>query len=242
MSQIANPYGMNRSVPWATEGTSNPAIVRFFNSVYAWMSVGLAVTAAVAWYVAQTPTLMATFLHSWLILLIVELGLVMVISSAVNKISANVATVLFLLYAAINGLTLSVIFAIYAHSTLTSAFIVSAGTFGVMSAYGMLTKADLTGVGKILHMLLIGLVIASIVSIFWHDSMFQVIFNYVRVLVFVGLTAYDTQKLKAMASQTQDNPALAARMSIVGSLVLYLDFLNLFLFILQLMGNNDRRR
>ena len=242
MSQIPNPYGMNRSVPWATEGTSNPAIVRFFNSVYAWMSVGLAVTAAVAWYVAQTPTLMATFLHSWWILLIVELGLVMVISSAVNKISANVATVLFLLYAAINGLTLSVIFWKYSHSTLTSAFIVSAGTFGVMSAYGMLTKADLTGVGKILHMLLIGLVIATIVSFFWQNSMFQIIFNYVGVLVFVGLAAYDTQKLKAMATQTQDNPALAARMSIVGSLVLYLDFLNLFLFILQLMGNNDRRR
>lgn len=241
MSQFQSPYGMNRSTPWETAGTSNPAIVRFFNSVYAWMSVGLAVTALVAWFVAQSPQLMQTFLHSWVILLLVELGLVIAISSAINRISANVATLLFVLYAAINGLTLSVIFLIYAHSTLTSAFIISAGTFGVMSAYGMVTKTDLTGVGKILGMLLIGFVIASIVSIFWGNTTFQIIFNYVGVLLFVGLTAYDTQKLKDMATQTQDNPALAARMSIVGSLVLYLDFLNLFLLILRLMGNGNRR-
>lgn len=241
MSQFQSPYGMNRSTPWETAGTSNPAIVRFFNSVYAWMSVGLAVTALVAYFVSQTPQLMETFYSARWVLLIAELGLVIAISSAINRISANVATLLFVLYAAMNGLTLSVIFLVYAKSTLTSAFIVSAGTFGVMSAYGMVTKADLTGVGKILYMLLIGLVIASIVSIFWHNTMFQVIFNYVGVLIFVGLTAYDTQKLKAMAAQTQDNPALAARMSIVGSLVLYLDFLNLFLLILRLMGNGNRR-
>lgn len=241
MSQFQSPYGMNRSTPWETAGTSNPAIVRFFNSVYAWMSVGLAVTALVAYFVSQTPQLMGTFYSARWVLLIAELGLVIAISSAINRISANVATLLFVLYAAMNGLTLSVIFLVYAKSTLTSAFIVSAGTFGVMSAYGMVTKADLTGVGKILYMLLIGLVIASIVSIFWHNTMFQVIFNYVGVLIFVGLTAYDTQKLKAMAAQTQDNPALAARMSIVGSLVLYLDFLNLFLLILRLMGNGNRR-
>ena len=241
MSQIPNPFGMNRSTPWEMEGTSNPAIVRFFNSVYAWMSVGLAVTAMVAYFVAESPQLAAKFQGNWWILLIVELGLVMVISGAINRINANVATLLFVLYAAINGLTLSIIFQIYAKSTLTSAFIVSAGTFGVMSAYGMVTKADLTGVGKLLRMLLIGLVIATIVSLFWHNTMFQVVFNYIGVLVFVGLTAYDTQKLKMLAAQTQDNPAMAARMSIVGSLTLYLDFLNLFLFILRLMGN-DRRR
>ena len=110
-----------------------------------------------------------------------------------------------------------------------------------MSVYGMLTKRDLTSMGRIMMMLLVGLIIASIVSIFWHNSMLQVAINYIGVIVFVGLTAYDTQKLKEIAYQTQDNPTLAARLSIVGSLVLYLDFINLFLFILELMNDNRRR-
>ena len=240
MSQFPNPYGMNRSQPWDMAGSSNPAITRFFNAVYAWMCAGLAVTAAVSWYIAQSPQMVMSLYRAWIPLVIVELVLVVVISRAVNKVSTNVATLLFLLYAAINGLTLSVIFLVFAKSTLASAFIISAGTFGAMSIFGMVTKRDLTGMGRIMYMLLIGLVIASIVSFFWHNSALQVIINYVGVLVFVGLTAYDTQKLKAIADQTQDNPALAARLSIVGSLILYLDFINLFLFILQLMG--DRRR
>jgi FtsH-binding integral membrane protein len=173
-------------------------------------------------------------------LFIIEIVLVMVIANAINRISASVATGLFLVYAALNGVTLAGIFLIYAHSTLASAFVVTAGTFGVMSVYGMLTKRDLTAMGQIMMMLLIGLVIASIVSFFWHNSMLQVAINYIGVLVFVGLTAYDTQKLKQVADQTRNDSALAARLAIVGSLMLYLDFINLFLFILRLM--NDRRR
>jgi FtsH-binding integral membrane protein len=238
MSQI--PNNLNYASSWDSAGTSNPTITRFFNAVYAWMCAGLGVTAAVAWFVAQSPSLALTFLHSWLLLLIVEIALVMVISRAVNKVSTNVATLLFLVFAAVNGLTLSVIFLIYAHATLASAFIISAGTFGALSVYGFVTKRDLTAAGRILYMLLIGLVIASVVSLFWHNSAFQVIFNYVGVIVFAGLTAYDTQKLKAIAEQTQGDPAMASRLSIVGSLSLYLDFINLFLFILEVM--NDRRR
>jgi FtsH-binding integral membrane protein len=240
MSQYPNPYGMNQTSQWELAGTSNPAIVRFFNSVYAWMCVGLATTALVAWWASANIASLASFGAGWIVLFIAQIALVMVITRAVNKINTTAATVLFLVYAALNGLTLSVIFLIYAKAALASAFVITAGTFGAMSVYGFVTKRDLSFMGRIMIMGLIGLVIASIVSIFWHNSMLQVAINYIGVIVFVGLTAYDTQKLKVMAQQTQDNPALAARLSVVGSLVLYLDFLNLFLFILELM--NDRRR
>ena len=240
MSQIPNPFGMNRSQPLDYAGEADQTMVRFFNAVYAWMCVGLAVTASVAYLTSQHVDVLLRLGPGIFALFIVEIVLVMVIARAVNRINASMATVLFLLYAGINGVTLAGIFLIYAKSTLASAFVVSAGTFGVMSVYGMVTKRDLTAMGQIMMMLLIGLIIASIVSIFWHNSLLQVAINYLGVLVFVGLTAYDTQKLKAVADQTRNNAALAARMSIVGSLVLYLDFINLFLFILQLM--NDRRR
>jgi hypothetical protein len=210
------------------------------------MCTGLALTAAVAYFFSQyiqtnyiTPhrpfnnlALIAVF--------IVEILLVGVIAGAINRISAAAATGLFLLYAALNGITLAGIFLLYSGSTLASAFVISAGTFGVMSVFGMLTKKDLTGMGRILFMGLIGVVIASVVSIFWHNTMLQVAINYIGVFVFVGLTAYDTQKLKFIADQTQDNPAMAARMSIVGSLTLYLDFINLFLFILRIMNQGRR--
>jgi FtsH-binding integral membrane protein len=150
-----------------------------------------------------------------------------------------VATALFLVYAALNGVVLSGIFAIYAHATLASAFIISAGTFGAMSIFGMLTKSDLTSMGRFLIMALVGIIIASIVSLFWHNTLLQIAINYVGVLVFIGLTAYDTQRLKQVAYQTQGDPALAARFAVNGSLLLYLDFINLFLFILRLLG--DRR-
>jgi FtsH-binding integral membrane protein len=241
MSQYPSPFGMNRANPLEYAGPESAALVRFFNAVYAWMCVGLAVTATVAYLTSQHIEALFRFGgSSLLILFVVEIALVMVIARAVNKISAGVATGLFVLYAAINGVTLAGIFLVYTHATLASAFVVSAATFGAMSVFGMVTKRDLTGMGRIMMMLLIGLIIASIVSIFWHNSTLQVLMNYVGVLVFVGLTAYDTQKLKMIAEQTQNDSAMAARMSVVGSLVLYLDFINLFLFILQLMG--DRRR
>jgi FtsH-binding integral membrane protein len=240
MSQYPNPYGMNRSQPLDYAGPADQAITRFFNAVYAWMCVGLAITASVAYLTAQNVDVLRQMGAGILLLFVVEIVLVMVIVRAVNRINATMATVLFLLYSAINGVTLAGIFLLYAKSTLASAFVVSAGTFGVMSVYGMVTKRDLTAMGQIMIMLLIGLIIASVVSLFWHNSMLQVAINYLGVLVFVGLTAYDTQKLKTIADQTRNDPSLAARLSIVGSLVLYLDFINLFLFILQLM--NDRRR
>jgi FtsH-binding integral membrane protein len=238
---MPNPFGSNNVRPFdfASSEPANPAVVRFFNSVYAWMAVGLTVTALVALGVAQTD-LWQTFARMWWLLLIVEVGLVMVIAGAVNKINAAAATGLFLLYSALNGLTLSVIFIVFTHASLVACFVVSAGMFGTMSVYGMVTKRDLTRLGSLLRMALIGLVIAMLVSMFYHPSGLVVAINFIGVLVFVGLTAYDTQKLKYIANQTIGDERLASRMTVVGSLVLYLDFINLFLFLLQFMG--DRRR
>jgi hypothetical protein len=240
MSMWPNPYQQQRTQPWEMPGVLNPAVSRFFNAVYAWMCVGLAITAAVAWYVAQYTTVPATLGSGVWLLFLVEVVLVMTIITAVQRITAGMATLLFILYAAINGVVFSSLFLLYAHAMLVNAFLITAGTFGALSVFGMVTKINLSGVGRIAIMALIGVIIASVVSYFWHNSLLEVAINYVGVLVFVALTARDTQKLKQIAVQTENNAALAARMSIVGSLVLYLDFINLFLFILSIMG--DRRR
>jgi FtsH-binding integral membrane protein len=216
-------------------------VARFMNMVYAWMCAGLATTAVVAWYVAQSG-LYRTLASGGLIwlLFIVELALVVVIARAVNKISAPIATAMFLAYAAINGVVLSGIFLIYSLPTLGGAFAVTAGMFGVTSIYGFVTKRDLTRLGSFLFMALIGLILASVVNYYFASSTLYWIVTYAGILIFLGLTAFDTQKLKQMAYQVEGSQAMAARMSIVGSLVLYLDFINLFLFIVQLLGNRQR--
>ena len=221
-------------------GVDSSVVVRFFNAVYGWMAAGLALTAVVAWYVASHPQALRLVLgpQVWL-LFIVQIVLVVTISAAINKISAPVATALFMLYAALNGLTFSVIFLMYTKASLASAFGVTAGTFAAMSLYGMVTKTDPTRIGSFLFMALLGLVIASVVNMFWANSTMQWIITYAGVFIFVGLTAYDTQKLKQIAYATQNDPAMASRLSVNGALSLYLDFINLFLFILRLMG--DRR-
>jgi uncharacterized protein len=238
MSRFPSPYQGPQDLDYQSRvGTST--VSSFFNAVYAWMSAGLALTALVAWWVSTQPQLMTSVFRGpvLIILFIAQIGLVMAISAAINKINAATATVLFMLYSALNGLTLSAIFIIYAQATLASAFLVTAGTFAAVSIYGFVTKADLTRLGTFLYMALFGLVIASVVNIFFASSGLYWIITYAGVLIFVGLTAYDTQKLKMIAYQTEGNAALAARLSINGALMLYLDFVNLFLFILRLMGN-----
>ncbi len=234
----------NRPYPMAYEaqGASSAAITTFFNAVYAWMAAGLALTAVVAWYISTQPDVMRMFIGGPLmwICLIAELVLVATVAMAVQRLSASAATALFLLYAGLNGLTLSVIFVVYAHAVLASAFIITAGMFGAMSVYGHVTRRDLTGFGSLLFMGLIGVVLASVVSIFWHNTMLNTIINYVGVFVFVGLTAYDTQRLRQIAIATQGNAAAAARMSVNGALMLYLDFINLFLFLLRILGDRQR--
>jgi len=241
MSQYPNPFADARGTPVDYEASADGVtLVQFFNSVYAWMASGIALTAVVAWWVSTQPQLAALFAGPtrW-VLLIVQIGLVIAIVGAVNKISAGVATLLFMLYSALMGLTLSVIFSIYAAPIIATTFGVTAGMFAAISVYGFVTKRDLTRLGSLLFMALIGLVLASIVNIFWANSTLYWIVTYAGVLIFVGLTAYDTQKLKIIATQTADNPSMAARMAIVGALTLYLDFINLFLFMLRILG--DRR-
>jgi FtsH-binding integral membrane protein len=240
VSQWSDPYQSSPLSNWRDAGTLNPVMLRFFNAVYGWLCVGLAITGAVAWIVATDYPGVVAMGKASLLLFVAEILLVIPIAGAINRINATVATLLFLLFSAINGVSLSIIFLVYAHGLIASAFFIAAGTFGAMSIFGMFTKINLAPIGRFLYMALIGLIIASIVTIFWHNNMLEVAINYVGVFVFVGLTAYDTQRLKAIAVQTQNNPAMASRLAIVGSLALYLDFINLFLFILSLMG--DRRR
>ncbi len=174
------------------------------------------------------------------ILIVAELGLVMVISSAINRLSFTTAGLLFILYSVLNGVTLSVIFLAYTLSSIATTFFVTAGTFGAMSVFGYVTRRNLSGMGRILFMALIGLIIATVVNIFVKSTGLQALLNYVGVLVFVGLTAYDTQKIKLMFQQTggEINEA-TQKLALLGSLTLYLDFINLFLYLLRLLG--DRR-
>lgn len=237
-----NPFGMSGPRPReVSSDASSGALVSFFNAVYSWMAAGLAVTTLVAWWVSTRPDLMRTIFSGPMLigLIVVELGLVFAISAAVNRIGAGVATLLFMLYAALNGLTLSALFLVYTHASLTGAFLVTAGTFAAMSVYGMVTRTDLTRLGSLLFMALIGLILATVVSLFWHNTILQTVINYAGVLIFVGLTAYDTQRLKDVAHATAGDARMAARYAINGALALYLDFVNLFLFLLRIFG--DRR-
>jgi len=204
--------------------------------VYAWMGGGLMVTALMAMVTLSSPAILNAVFGNRMVfygLIIGELGLVFAISGAINKLSAAMASLLFVLYAALNGITMSVIFAVYTSESVASTFVITAGTFGAMSAFGYMTKRDLTGWGSFLFMGLIGVVIASLVNIFTQSSAVSWIISAVGVIVFTGLTAYDTQKIKAMAA----NGAEGRKPAILGALTLYLDFINLFLMLLRLLGN-----
>ena len=204
--------------------------------VYAWMGGGLLVTALMAMVTLSSPVILNAVFGNRMVfygLIIGELGLVFAISGAINKLSAAMASLLFVLYAALNGITMSVIFAVYTSESVASTFVITAGTFGAMSAFGYMTKRDLTGWGSFLFMGLIGVVIASLVNIFTQSSAVSWIISAVGVIVFTGLTAYDTQKIKAMAA----NGAEGRKPAILGALTLYLDFINLFLMLLRLLGN-----
>ncbi|HEV2296276.1 MAG TPA: Bax inhibitor-1/YccA family protein [Tepidisphaeraceae bacterium] len=242
MSSLPNPFGTARGTTIGYESRADSTtLVQFFNTVYAWMASGVALSAVVAWWVSTQPQIMRQVFAGpmLLVLFLIEIGLVIAISWAINKISAGVATAMFMLYSALNGLTLSVIFVLYTHASLVTTFAVTAGMFAAMSIYGFVTKRDLTRFGSLLFMALIGLILATVVNIFWANPIFYWIITYAGVLIFVGLTAYDTQMLKQIAVQTADNPSLAARYAILGALRLYLDFINLFLFMLRILG--DRR-
>ena len=208
------------------------------SQVYAWMTAGLLVTGAVATATANSPALLNLIFGNpfaiW-ILFIVEIGMVIGLSAAINRLSPGAATALFLAYSAVNGLTLASIFLIYTSASIASTFFITASMFGVMSAYGYVTKRDLTRLGNLLVMGLIGFVIASIVNLFLQSAALYWIVTYAGILIFVGLIASDTQKIKQLSQQATDDSS-ARRIAILGSLMLYLDFINLFLLLLRIFG------
>lgn len=206
--------------------------------VYSWMTAGLLVTGAVAMFVAGNDALMGAIFGNSLVffgLIIAELALVWILSANIGRLPVATATGMFLGYSALNGLTMAAIFWIYTSASIASTFFITAGTFGAMSAYGYVTKRDLSGMGNFLFMALLGLIIASVVNIFWANSTLYWIITYAGVLIFVALTAYDTQKIKRLAEQVSDETG-AGRVAIMGALTLYLDFINLFLYLLRIIG------
>ncbi|MFO7986938.1 MAG: Bax inhibitor-1/YccA family protein [Desulfatiglandaceae bacterium] len=215
----------------------------FVRSVYNWMAGGLALTGVVAYYVSNSETMMRLIFGNpiiFFVLIIAELGLVFSISGMVQRMSASTATGLFMLYSGLNGITLSFIFLAYTRTSIVSTFFICAGTFVGCSIYGWTTKKDLTSWRGFLMMGLIGIIIASLVNMFIRSSAMHVIISYIGVIVFVGLTAYDTQKLKNMAlTQPADTDGSVVRKgAILGALSLYLDFINLFLMLLRIFGSS----
>lgn len=214
----------------------------FITKVYGWMCAALLTTALVSYYTVSSPQLMQMIFQNQLLfigLIIAELGLVIALSAAINRLSSAAATAMFFLYSALTGITLSVIFIAYTAESITTTFLVTAGTFGTMSIYGYTTKRDLTSWGNLLFMGLIGIIIASVVNMFFASTLLYTLITYAGVLIFVGLTAYDTQKIKHMGALLEDGSEIQRKGAIIGALRLYLDFINLFLMLLRLFG---RRR
>ena len=226
-------------------GTENreTSLAACLTGVYWWMTFALVVSGLTAYMVGTSQELARIFVKNpgvFLVLAIVEIVMVIGITAGINKLSAATATALFILYAAINGLTLSVIFLAYTLGSIAVTFAVTAGTFGTMAVIGTVTKKDLTSFGNLMLMALFGLIIASIVNFFWTNETLYWICTYAGVLIFVGLTAYDAQKIKQMyINAGTDNPETTRKIAVLGALSLYLDFINLLLYLLRIFG---RRR
>ena len=224
------------STKWAA--TAFPALMR---KVYVWMTLALVITGITAYEVANSPAILQLILTNKVLffgIIIAELALVWGVSAAINRLSLTTATLLFVLYSVLNGVTLSFIFLAYTAESITSVFLITAGTFAVMAVVGSFIKTDLSSLGRILFMALIGVIIATIVNIFMKSSGLAMILNYAGVLIFVGLTAYDTQKIKQMLQQAPDAGETAQKVALMGALSLYLDFINLFLYLLRILGNS----
>jgi hypothetical protein len=211
----------------------------FIVKVYHWMTAGLALTGGVAYYMSAHEPLIRALTQNmalFIVLLVVEVVAVFCLAAWVHRMSSTTAMAVFLSYAALNGVTLSVIFLVYTSSSIANAFFVTAGTFGIMSVYGYTTKTDLTSVGNLCLQGLFGIIIASVANFFIHSAAIYWITTYAGVIVFTGLTAYDTQKIKEMNVPADEGTEEETKDAISGALALYLDFINLFLDILRIMG------
>jgi hypothetical protein len=234
-------YGMGGNVR-DRELSMSQAFPVLMRKVYMWMAMALVITGFTAYYVATSEQMLTMIFSNQVVfwgLIIGEFALVMILSAAINKLSLTTATLMFVAYSIINGATLSMIFLIYTMSSITSVFFITAGTFAAMAAFGYFTKTDLSSIGKILLMALIGLIIATLVNIFLKSDGLTMILNYVGVLIFVGLTAYDSQKIKEMMLQAPDAGEAMQKLALLGALSLYLDFINLFLYLLRIFGRRE---
>lgn len=213
---------------------------RFITKVFGWMSVALAITGAMAMYTATSESLLSFVFGSKITffgLIILELVLVGFLSARIRRMNATTATAIFVGYSLLNGLTLSSIFLLYTSSSIASTFFITAGTFAVFALVGYTTKTDLTRLGSLLFMAVIGIIIASVVNMFLGSSQLDYIISFVGVLVFTGLVAYDTQKIKEMNIIGNEGTDEDRKEAIMGALTLYLDFINLFIFLLRLFGD-----
>ena len=226
-----------------TRSYERSAQLSLFRQVYLWMAMALAITGMMALLVAGSPTMLSLIFSSKLTffaLIIAEIALVWYLSARIERLSFTTATLMFIVYSLLNGAMLSSIFILYTATSIASTFFVTAGTFGVMCVYGYLTKRDLTSIGNICLMAVIGLIIAGLVNLFLQSSVMSLIISGIGVLVFVGLTAYDSQKIKQLLLQEgMEVNDSTKKIALLGSLTLYLDFINLFLYLLRFLG--DRR-
>jgi FtsH-binding integral membrane protein len=234
---------MNRE--YAQTFTASQVMSRnLMRNVYIWMALGLAITGVVAWGSSRSAELMNALYRNngFFILLIAEVGLVFFLSARIMKIKPMTATLLFAAYSALNGLTMSYIFLVYARSTVSSAFFIAAGMFGAMTLFAFFTKSDLSGWGTYLFMGVIGLIIASVVNMLLRSDGLSYIISYAGVLIFMGLTAFDTQRIKRMSDALSEDLGEPdyIRLSIIGALRLYLDFINIFLFMLRIFGGGRK--
>src|SRR3954464_10581953 len=217
-------------------------VTTFLRSVYGWMATGLAITALVAYFVAESPSLVLTIARNRPLfwgLMLSQLGIVVWLSARVQSMAPGMASLLFMAYSALTGLTMAFVLLAFTGESVATTFLVTAGTFGALAAYGTVTKRSLAGWGQFLFMGLIGVVIASVVGLFWQSDALQFVISFIGVIVFTGLAAYDAQRLKSMALMT--SAGQTSSYAIVGALALYLDFVNLFLMLLRLQGGGRRR-
>ncbi|HET9833309.1 MAG TPA: Bax inhibitor-1/YccA family protein [Vicinamibacterales bacterium] len=233
--------GYDRSEALAAGSRDEALVADFVRGVYGWMCGGLAITAATAWVVANSPSVVSAIVTNRLLfwaIIIAQFGIVITLSARVSRLAASTASALFIAYSALTGVTLSFVLLLYTTESVASTFIICSGMFGALALYGTFTKRNLSGFGQFMFMGLIGLVLASLVGMFWQNDGLQFMISFIGVIVFAGLTVWDAQRLKGLAFAT--NAGGVGAVTIVGALALYLDFVNLFLFLLRFLGGRRR--
>ena len=226
----------------AKEGYASLAFPKLMRKVYVWMTLALLITGITAYGVAISPSLALTIFQTPVLfwgLIIGEFALVMGISAFISRLSLTTATLLFILYSVVNGATLSCIFFAYPTAVIAKVFFITSATFAVTAIAGYTTRRDLSRMGGIAFMGLVGIIVATLVNLFLHGSGLDLIISYIGVAVFVGLTAWDSQRIKMMRAQAPDAGEQMQKMALLGALELYLDFINLFLYLLRIFGRND---